>query len=252
MQLIVKHYSVLYIIQWASIVVLVNYSNVWRYAKLEKPLLSFSRANPSRLGFRKARTLNLSQAKCSFFACQSPHWLGLKAIELQEEKWRPPSVEGVGVAKEDELTVFKQSPLRCFKSDSHIQGIYVKMKEWSFQRCFWICSATKVDKVKVVQRGLHKAQRFTRMIMLRRTRRVRIRRSQVGSTSKTGWSCTNLRLRVWIHAGESKRRSRGTTTGWGKASQERRQGWRWKLVIIYHATDIVCSFHCQIIDCYDL
>ena len=48
--------------------------------KVGKPLLSFStsRANPSRLGFRKARTLNLSQAKCSFYACQSPHWLGWK------------------------------------------------------------------------------------------------------------------------------------------------------------------------------
>ena len=32
----------------------------------------------------------------------------------------------------------------------------------------------------------------------------------------------------------------------------RRRGWRRKLVIIYHTTDIVCSFHCQIIDCYDL
>ena len=31
-----------------------------------------------------------------------------------------------------------------------------------------------------------------------------------------------------------------------KADHERR-----KLVIIRHATDIVCSFHCQIIDCYD-
>ena len=26
---------------------------------------------------------------------------------------------------------------------------------------------------------------------------------------------------------------------------------RRKLVIIFHATDIVCSFTCQIIDCYD-
>ena len=77
------------------------------------------------------------------------------------------------------------------------------------------------------------------------------RKSLVGLTSQTGWSCTKLHG-TRVHAIGSKLRSRVTTTGRAKASWVLMQGWRRKLVIIYHTTDIVCSFHCQIIDCYDL
>ena len=37
-----------------------------------------------------------------------------------------------------------------------------------------------------------------------------------------------------------------------RQARPRWQSWHWKLAITYHATDVDCSFHCQIIDCYDL
>ena len=42
-------------------------------------------------------------------------------------------------------------------------------------------------------KGLHKAPRFTRMIMMHDSTSDEKRRSLVGSTSQTGWSCTKLR-----------------------------------------------------------
>ena len=56
---------------------------------------------------------------------------------------------------------------------------------------------------------------------------------------------------VQVHAGESKLRSCVTTTGRAKA---RRQDWtpETRYHLPRHSTDLVCSFHCQIIDCYDL
>ena len=105
-----------------------------------------------------------------------------------------------------------------------------------------------IDKFMVVHRGLaQSAALHSNDYASTNEKRKKV---SGGINIANGWSCTKLRVR--IHAGESKRRSRGTTTGRGKASQAWRQGWRWELVIIYHATDIVCSFHCQIIDCYDL
>ena len=97
-------------------------------------------------------------------------------------------------------------------------------------------------------KGLHKARRITRMIMTRhRTKREGHWWDQ--HRKRAGVARSYM---VRVYAVENKLRNRVTTTGKAKASWVRRQGWRRKLVIICHTTDIVCSFHCQIIDCYDL
>ena len=84
-----------------------------------------------------------------------------------------------------------ESPPRCFKSDSRKQGTYVQIKEWSLQWCIWISSETTNDKVMVVQRSLHKARCFTRIIMTRRTRLMR-REDHWWDQHRNGWSCTKL------------------------------------------------------------
>ena len=97
-------------------------------------------------------------------------------------------------------------------------------------------------------KGLHKARRFTRMIMTRHQTKREVhwwdQHRKLAGVARS--------YMVRVHAVENKLRNRVTTTGKAKASWVRRQGWRRKLVIICHTTDIVCSFHCQIIDCYDL
>ena len=77
------------------------------------------------------------------------------------------------------------------------------------------------------------------------------RKSLVGLTSQAGWSCTKLHGASscsWEQASKSRpddRKSKGELSAEARLAPE-------TVVIIYHTTDIVCSFHCQIIDCYDL
>ena len=72
------------------------------------------------------------------------------------------------------------------------------------------------------------------------------------------WDRKRLELHevTWkLHGASSCRREQASKPVASRRQVEQRRGGkaeRLKLVIIYRATDIVCLFHCKIIDCYDL
>ena len=114
----------------------------------------------------------------------------------------------------------------------------------------------KNDKVMDVQRSLHKGRRFTRTDDHDSTDSTNEkRRSLVGSTSQTAGVARSY-MEVTTSSTWCKfMQARASYEVASRRQVEQRRGGkaeRRKLVIIYHATDIVCSFHCQIIDCYDL
>ena len=75
-----------------------------------------------------------------------------------KKRWRPTSFESVGLAKEGLQTITSALFQVRFSQTRRLRW---DKKKRSFQRCFWIRSATKNDKVMVVQRGLHNLKRST-------------------------------------------------------------------------------------------
>ena len=68
------------------------------------------------------RTLNLSQASMLFLP------LSIAATGFESDRVRIATTRKMataGVAKENEVLAFKQPQLRCFRSNSRKQGIYV-------------------------------------------------------------------------------------------------------------------------------
>ena len=68
--------------------------------------------------FRKQDALSSRVNRCKFDKTELLY-------QPQEKKWRPPSNENIGVAKEGDLIDFKRSPFRDFQSDSRKQGNHV-------------------------------------------------------------------------------------------------------------------------------
>ena len=110
----------------------------------------------SFLQYWTAKTPNLSQARCSFsLLLRTSYYSNHKKKNgdrhrLKASGW-PERVSGWSSTTTPLFQV-------RFSKTRHLS---LDKKNRSFQRCFWICSATKNDKVMVVQRSLHEAHHFT-------------------------------------------------------------------------------------------
>ena len=105
----------------------------------------------------------------------------------------------------------------------------------------------KYYNVMVVQRSLHNHSNDHDSMDSTNERR----RSLVGSTSQMAGVARSYMEVTWCKFMQA----RASFEVASRRQVEQRRGGkaeRRKLVIIFHATDIVCSFHCKIIDCYDL
>ena len=87
-------------------------------------------------------------------------------IATTRRKWRPPSVQSVSLAKDGLQTITTPLFQIRFSQTRHLR----LDKRMIFPMMLSNKCATKYYNVMVVQRSLHKARRFTRMIMTRRTK----------------------------------------------------------------------------------
>ena len=110
-------------------------------------------------------------------------------IATTRKEWRPLSVESVGVAKESELIVFKQAPLRCFKCKQDLR----LDKRMIFPTMFWIRSGNEKWQSYGCSKGFAQRAALHSNDHDSTDSTSDEKRSLVGSTSQTGWSCTKLR-----------------------------------------------------------
>ena len=236
--------------------------------KLEKNL-NFSPTIPSiHLATWPKRPIQASRARCLFsLSLQASHYNNHNQKNgdrhrLKASRW-PERVSGV----------FKRPPLRCFKSDSRKQGVYVFVKMDLFNDLIWFDLFTwrkawalyKNGDVLgyAVQRKMTKLSLFKRVCMKPGTSLDRM------TPASDGWeqfaSRRSPEATTFIADGQdsheiwwcecTQARSASKSRHERRAEQRRdwqpkpsRQSWCRKLAIIYHATDIVCSFHCGIVD----
>ena len=168
-------------------------------------------------------------------------------IATTRRKWRPPSVQSDGLAKDGLQTIttplfqVRFSPTWHLRLDKRMIFPMMLLNK----QCNEIFQRYGCSKKFPQSTALHSYDHDSADSTNER------RRSPVVSTSQMAGVARSYMEVIWCKFMQAR-------ASFEVASQrqvEQRRGGkaeRRKLVIIYHASDIICSLHCQIIDCYDL
>ena len=143
-------------------------------------------------------------------------WKGSSSYSNHKKKWRPPSVESVGVAKWSARLQTTTTPLLQVQF-SHTRHLHFD-KRMIFPTIFLHTQCNEKWQSYGCSKGLRKARRVTRMIMTRhRTKREGHNIANGLELHEVTW-CEFMQLRTSFEIASC------TTTGKAKASWVRRQG----------------------------